>query len=382
MSFTRRSFLAAAACSGAAAAFPKPAVAPAIAEARPVGGPPPGARVLMPHRRVIGRGEAALEVSSIGLGCMGMSFLRGTPPDRKACVALIRHAVEQGVTLFATAEAYGPFENEEIVGEALLPFHGEIPLTTKIGFTYEGTRYTGVSSDPKVLRAALENALRRFRTDCMDLVYIHRRDLTRPIEEVAETMLGFRKEGKLRRWGLSEVSGGTLRRAHAVFPVTALQSEYGLTWREPETNGVLAACAELGVGLVPFGPLGKGFLGGFVNECTIYVDTPVDNRKTFPRYTPENIRKSLPLLAALEEFGKSRGVTVPQLALAWCLAKAPWIVPIPGTCRLAHLEEDLRAASIPLAPEEVAALDALTVAHPVHGARYPASEDARVDREP
>ena len=172
------------------------------------------------------------------------------------------------------------------------------------------------------------------------------------------------------------------RRAHAVFPVTALQSEYGLTWREPETNGVLAACAELGVGLVPFGPLGKGFLGGFVNECTIYVDTPVDNRKTFPRYTPENIRKSLPLLAALEEFGKSRGVTVPQLALAWCLAKAPWIVPIPGTCRLAHLEEDLRAASIPLAPEEVAALDALTVAHPVHGARYPASEDARVDREP
>lgn len=382
MSFTRRSFLAAAACSGAAAAFPKPAVAPAIAEARPVGAPPPGARVLMPHRRVIGRGEAALEVSSIGLGCMGMSFLRGTHPDRKACVALIRHAVEQGVTLFDTAEAYGPFENEEIVGEALLPFHGEIPLTTKIGFTYEGTRYTGVSSDPKVLRAALENALRRFRTDCMDLVYIHRRDLTRPIEEVAETMLGFRKEGKLRRWGLSEVSGGTLRRAHAVFPVTALQSEYGLTWREPETNGVLAACTELGVGLVPFGPLGKGFLGGFVNEYTIYVDTPVDNRKTFPRYTPENIRKSLPLLAALEEFGKSRGVTVPQLALAWCLAKAPWIVPIPGTCRLAHLEEDLRAASIPLAPEEVAALDALTVAHPVHGARYPASEDARVDREP
>ena len=382
MSFTRRSFLAAAAWSGAAAAFPKPAVAPAIAEARPVGASPPGARVLMPHRRVIGRGEAALEVSSIGLGCMGMSFLRGTHPDRKACVALIRHAVEQGVTLFDTAEAYGPFENEEIVGEALLPFHGEIPLTTKIGFTYEGTRYTGVSSDPKVLRAALENALRRFRTDCMDLVYIHRRDLTRPIEEVAETMLGFRKEGKLRRWGLSEVSGGTLRRAHAVFPVTALQSEYGLTWREPETNGVLAACAELGVGLVPFGPLGKGFLGGFVNECTIYVDTPVDNRKTFPRYTPENIRKSLPLLAALEEFGKSRGVTVPQLALAWCLAKAPWIVPIPGTCRLAHLEEDLRAASIPLAPEEVAALDALTVAHPVHGARYPASEDARVDREP
>ena len=174
----------------------------------------------------------------------------------------------------------------------------------------------------------------------------------------------------------------TLRRANAVFPVTALQSEYSLTWREPETNGVFAACADLGVGLVNFGPIAKGFLGGFVNECTIYVDTPVDNRKTFPRYTPENIRKALPLLAALEEFGKSRGVTVPQLALAWCLAKAPWIVPIPGTCRLAHLEEDLRAASIALSADEVAALDALTVAHPVAGDRYPPSEDARVDREP
>ena len=382
MTFTRRSFLAAAACSGAAVAAAKPAVAPVFAEARPVGAPPPGARVLMPHRRVIGRGEAAMEVSALGLGCMGMSFLRGTHPDRKACVALIRHAVEQGVTFFDTAEAYGPFENEAIVGEALLPFHGEIPLTTKIGFTYEGTRYTGESSAPNVLRAALENALRRFHTDCMDLVYIHRRDKTRPIEEVAETMLGFRKEGKLRHWGLSEVSGGTLRRANAVFPVTAVQSEYGLTWREPETNGVFAACEALGIGFVSFGPLGKGFLGGFVNECTIYVDTPVDNRKTFPRYTPENIRKSLPLLAALEEFGKARGVTVPQLALAWCLAKAPWIVPIPGTCRLAHLEENLRAASIPLTPEEVAALDAITVAHPVAGARYPASEDARVDREP
>ena len=382
MTFTRRSFLAAAACSGAAVAAAKPAVAPVFAEARPVGAPPPGARVLMPHRRVIGRGEAAMEVSALGLGCMGMSFLRGTHPDRKACVALIRHAVEQGVTFFDTAEAYGPFENEAIVGEALLPFHGEIPLTTKIGFTYEGTRYTGESSALNVLRAALENALRRFHTDCMDLVYIHRRDKTRPIEEVAETMLGFRKEGKLRHWGLSEVSGGTLRRANAVFPVTAVQSEYGLTWREPETNGVFAACEALGIGFVPFGPLGKGFLGGFVNECTIYVDTPVDNRKTFPRYTPENIRKSLPLLAALEEFGKARGVTVPQLALAWCLAKAPWIVPIPGTCRLAHLEENLRAASIPLTPEDVAALDAITVAHPVAGARYPASEDARVDREP
>lgn len=382
MTFTRRSFLAAAACSGAAVAAAKPAVAPVFAEARPVGAPPPGARVLMPHRRVIGRGEAAMEVSALGLGCMGMSFLRGTHPDRKACVALIRHAVEQGVTFFDTAEAYGPFENEAIVGEALLPFHGEIPLTTKIGFTYEGTRYTGESSAPNVLRAALENALRRFHTDCMDLVYIHRRDKTRPIEEVAETMLGFRKEGKLRHWGLSEVSGGTLRRANAVFPVTAVQSEYGLTWREPETNGVFAACEALGIGFVSFGPLGKGFLGGFVNECTIYVDTPVDNRKTFPRYTPENIRKSLPLLAALEEFGKARGVTVPQLALAWCLAKAPWIVPIPGTCRLAHLEENLRAASIPLTPEDVAALDAITVAHPVAGARYPASEDARVDREP
>ena len=382
MTFTRRSFLAAAACSGAAVAAAKPAVAPVFAEARPVGAPPPGARVLMPHRRVIGRGEAAMEVSALGLGCMGMSFLRGTHPDRKACVALIRHAVEQGVTFFDTAEAYGPFENEAIVGEALLPFHGEIPLTTKIGFTYEGTRYTGESSAPNVLRAALENALRRFHTDCMDLVYIHRRDKTRPIEEVAETMLGFRKEGKLRHWGLSEVSGGTLRRANAVFPVTAVQSEYGLSWREPETNGVFAACEALGIGFVSFGPLGKGFLGGFVNECTIYVDTPVDNRKTFPRYTPENIRKSLPLLAALEEFGKARSVTVPQLALAWCLAKAPWIVPIPGTCRLAHLEENLRAASIPLTPEDVAALDAITVAHPVAGARYPASEDARVDREP
>ena len=381
MTFNRRSFLAAAACTGAAAAFGKPAMAPAATGARPVGAPPAGSRVLMPHRRVIGRGEAAMEVSAIGLGCMGMSFLRGTHPGREACVALIRHAVEQGVTLFDTAEAYGPFENEEIVGEALRPFHGEIPLTTKIGFVYKDGQYAGESSDPKVLRAALENALRRFHTDCMDLVYIHRRDFSRPIEEVAETMLGFKREGKLRHWGLSEVSGTTLRRAHAVFPVTALQSEYSLTWREPETNGVFAACEALGVGFVPFGPVAKGFLGGFVNECTLYVDTPVDNRKNFPRYTPENIRKALPLLAALEEFGKARGITVPQLALAWCLAKAPWIVPIPGTCRLAHLEEDLRAASIPLSAEEVAALDALTVAHPVVGDRYPPSEDARVDRE-
>lgn len=219
------------------------------------------------------------------------------------------------------------------------------------------------------------------RTDCLDLVYIHRREMTRPIEETAETMLAFKKEGKLRRWGLSEVGAGTLRRAHAVFPVTALQSEFGLTWREPLTNGVMEACAALGVGLVPFGPLGKGFLGGFVNEATLYVETPLDNRKTFPRYQPSNLRASLPLLAALEEFGKARGLTVPQLGLAWCLAKAPFVVPIPGTCRLSHLEEDLRAASVTLPPEDLAALDRIADAHPVAGDRYPPSEDARVDRD-
>ncbi len=378
---SRRTFLSAAALSGAGSALARPALMPMVTGARPVGAVPPGARGLMPHRRTLGRGEAALEVSAIGLGCMGMSFLRGTHPGRAACVALIRHAAEQGVTLFDTAEAYGPFENEEIVGEALEPFRGEIPLTTKIGFEYDGMRYVRVNGSETCLRRALEASLRRMRTDCLDLVYIHRRDKTRPIEETAEAMLAFRREGKLRHWGLSEVGPGTLRRAHAVFPVTALQSEFGLTWRAPLANGVMAACAELGVGLVPFGPLGKGFLGGFVNEATIYVDTPVDNRKTFPRYAPEALRASLPLLAALEEFGKARGLTVPQLALAWCLAKAPWVVPIPGTCRLSHLEEDLRAASVALAPEEVAALDRIADAHPVAGDRYPPSEQARVDEE-
>ena len=381
MNVSRRNFLAATTLSGAGVAWGRPAMAPAAATAQPIGAIPPGARVLMPHRRTLGRGEAAMEVSSIGLGCMGMSFLRGTHPDRRACVALIRYAVEQGVTLFDTAEAYGPFENESVVGEALEPFRGEIPLTTKIGFEYDGTRYVRVNAEPAVLRRALEASLRRMRTDCLDLVYIHRWDMMRPIEETAETMLAFKKEGKLRRWGLSEVGAGTLRRAHAVFPVTALQSEFGLTWREPLTNGVMAACADLGVGLVPFGPLGKGFLGGFVNEATVYVETPLDNRKTFPRYQPENLRASLPLLAALEEFGKARGLTVPQLGLAWCLAKAPFVVPIPGTCRLSHLEEDLRAASVTLSPEEVAALDRIADAHPVVGDRYPPSEDARVDRD-
>lgn len=377
--YSRRMFLAAAALSGARATLARPAMIPISGGATPLGAVPSGTKGLMPYRRAIGRGEAALEVSSIGLGCMGMSFLRGTHPDRKTCVALIRYAVEQGVTLFDTAEAYGPFENESIVGEALEPFRGEIPLTTKIGFEYDGTRYLRENSSEANLRRALEASLRRMRTECLDLVYIHRRDKTRPIEETAALMLAFKKEGKLRRWGLSEVGAGTLRRAHAVFPVTALQSEFGLTWRAPLTNGVMAACAELGVGLVPFGPLGKGFLGGFVNEATVYVDQPVDNRKNFPRYSPENIRASLPFLAALEEFGKARGITVPQLGLAWCLAKAPWVVPIPGTCRLSHLEEDLRAASIALSPEDVAALDRIAEEHPIAGDRYPPSEQTRVD---
>lgn len=380
MDISRRSFFAAATLAGVGSAVALPVV-PMEKRATPVGGAPAGSRGLMPFRRVIGRGEAAMEVSAIGMGCMGMSFLRGTHPDRKSCVNLIRYAVEQGVTLFDTAEAYGPFENEEIVGEALEPFHGLIPITTKIGFEYDGTRYVGENSKPEHLRKAVEASLKRMRTDCFDLIYIHRKDKTRPIEETAETMLQLKREGKLKRWGLSEMSASTLRKAHAIFPITAMQSEYGLTWREPETNGVMAALEELGVGLVPFGPLGKGFLGGFVNEATIYVDTPVDNRKNFPRYWPENIRKSLPLIAALEEFGKSRGITVPQLALAWCLAKKPFIVPIPGTTRIAHLDEDLRAASIVLSTEEVAALDAITEQFPVAGDRYPASEQKRVDED-
>jgi len=312
-----------------------------------------------------------LEVSAIGLGCMGMSFNLGPAMDKKDGISLIRAAVERGVTFFDTAEIYGPFTNEELVGEALAPFRGKVTIATKFGLEpnpADGGKWSSLNSRPEHIRKVAEASLKRLKVDAIDLFYQHRVDPNVPIEEVAGAVKQLIEQGKVKHFGLSEAGAQTIRRAHAVQPITALQSEYSLWWRQPEEM-VLPTLEELGIGFVPFAPLGKGFLTGKINEDTKFDNT--DFRNTIPRFNPENRKANQALVDLLSKFAEKRKVTPAQLALAWLLAKKPWIAPIPGTTKLHRLEENLGAANVDLTPEDLRAIESASSNIKVEGARYP-----------
>jgi aryl-alcohol dehydrogenase-like predicted oxidoreductase len=325
--------------------------------------------VTMEERRL---GRSGLEVSALGLGCMGMSWSYGAPKDRGEMIALLRAAVERGVTFFDTAEAYGPLANEALVGEALEPFRGEVVITTKFGWAPnpgDTNRWSALDSKPAHIRVVVDGMLNRLRVEAIDLLYQHRVDPEVPIEDVAGTVKELIEAGKVRHFGLSEAGAHTIRRAHAVQPVTALQSEYSLWWREPERNGVLATLEELGIGFVPFSPLGKGFLTGKITEETKFDST--DFRSTVPRFAPESVRANQVLVDLLTRFAAAHHATPAQVALAWLLAKKPWIVPIPGTTKLHRLEENLGAARVSLSANDVRELEEASARIEIHGARYP-----------
>lgn len=312
-----------------------------------------------------------LEVSALGLGCMGMSFGLGPPADKQEMISLIRTAVERGVTFFDTAEVYGPFTNEELVGEALSPIRDQVVIATKFGFKpaagAEG-RWSDLDSRPEHIREVAEASLKRLRTDVIDLYYQHRVDPNVPIEEVAGAVKELIQEGKVRHFGLSEAGAQTIRRAHAVQPVAALQSEYSLWWREPEAE-ILPLLEELGIGFVPFSPLGKGFLTGKIDANTTFDST--DFRNIVPRFTPEARKANQAMVDLIGQFAERKKATPAQIALAWVLAQKPWIVPIPGTTKLNRLEENLGAVNVELTPEDLREIDAATSRITVEGARYP-----------
>jgi aryl-alcohol dehydrogenase-like predicted oxidoreductase len=316
-------------------------------------------------------GKSNLEVSAIGLGCMGMSFGYGPPADKQEMVSLIRKAVELGVTLFDTAEVYGPFTNEELVGEALAPFRGQVVIATKFGFKSDpngGPGWTGLDSRPEHIKEVGEASLKRLKVDVIDLFYQHRVDPNVPIEDVAAAVKDLIREGKVKHFGLSEAGAQTIRRAHAVQAVTAVQSEYSLWWREPEAK-ILPTLEELGIGFVPFSPLGRGFLTGKMNENTTFDSS--DLRNTLPRFSPEARKANQALVDLLGEIAKRKKATPAQIALAWLLAQKPWIVPIPGTTKLHRLQENIGAASIEVTPDDLREIDSAASKITVQGARYP-----------
>ena len=317
-------------------------------------------------------GNSNLEVSPIGLGCMGMSFGLGPPQDKQEMISLIRSAVEKGVTLFDTAEVYGPFTNEELVGQALAPFRERVVIATKFGFNIDpgGTQQKNppLNSRPEHIKEVAEASLRRLKTDYIDLFYQHRVDPNVPIEDVAGAVRDLINEGKVRHFGLSEAGVEVIRRAHAVQPVTALQSEYSLWWREPEAE-ILPTLEELGIGFVPFSPLGKGFLTGKIDENTKFDST--DFRNTVPRFSPEARKANQALIDLIGKFAGQKKATPAQIALSWVLAQKPWIAPIPGTTKRHRLEENLGAAAIRLTPEDLRDIDRAAAEISVQGARYP-----------
>lgn len=326
------------------------------------------------QKRILGK--SGLEVSTLGLGCMGLSFGYGNSVTKEDAVRLIRSAFERGVTFFDTAEAYGPFENEELLGEALEPFRNDVVIATKFGFR-EGKTSLGTDSRPENIRAVAEASLRRLKTDTIDLLYQHRVDPTVPIEEVAGTVKELIKEGKVRHFGLSEAGIQNIRKAHAVQPVTALQSEYSLWWREPE-HDILPVLEELGIGFVPFSPLGKGFLTGKINENTSFNEN--DFRNTVPRFSEENRKANQVLVDLLGRIAKEKQATSAQIALAWLLAQKPWIVPIPGTTKLHRLEENIKAAELTLTTEDLKEIDSALSNIQVQGARYSEGAQKMIDR--
>jgi aryl-alcohol dehydrogenase-like predicted oxidoreductase len=314
-------------------------------------------------------GNSNLEVSALGLGCMGMSYGYGPAADKQEMISLIRTAVERGITFFDTAEAYGPFKNEELVGEALAPFHGQVVIATKFGFKFgpDGEQL-GTDSRPEHIKEVAEASLKRLKTDTIDLFYQHRVDPDVPIEDVAGAVKDLIQEGKVKHFGLSEAGVQTIRRAHAVHPVTALQSEYSLWWTKPEVE-VLPTLEELGIGFVPFSPLGKGFLTGKIDENTTFDSS--DFRNIVPRFTPEARKANQALVDLLRSIGERKNATPAQLALAWLLAQKPWIVPIPGTTKLNRLDENIRAVSVELTSNDLREIDSAASKITVQGARYP-----------
>jgi aryl-alcohol dehydrogenase-like predicted oxidoreductase len=324
-------------------------------------------------------GKSGLEVSALGYGAMGLTYGYGPATDRQQAVALIRAAVERGVTFFDTAQVYGPFANEELVGEALAPLRGRVVIATKFGFEFTGGKCGGLNSRPDHIRRMTDDSLRRLRVEAIDLYYQHRVDPNVPIEDVAGAVKELIQQGKVKHFGLSEAGEQTIRRAHAAQPVAALQSEYSLWWREPETNGVLAACEELGIGFVPFSPLGKGFLTGKIDENTKFESSDMRG-STFPRFTAENRKANQVVVDLLTRIAADKKATPAQIALAWLLARKPWIVPIPGTTKLHRLAENLGAVDVELTANDLREIEDAAARITVHGDRYPAHLQARVGR--
>ncbi len=323
-------------------------------------------------------GNSDLEVSALGLGCMGLSHGYGPATDTQQAISLIRAAVERGVTFFDTAEVYGPYLNEEVVGAALAPVRDQVVIATKFGFTFgDDNKQQILNSRPEHIRVAVEGSLRRLKTDFIDLLYQHRVDPEVPIEDVAGVVRELIAEGKVKHFGLSEAGVQTIRRAHAVQPVTAVQSEYSMWWREPEQE-LLPALKELGIGFVPFSPLGKGFLTGAVAEGASFGSD--DFRSIVPRFSQEALRANQALIRQIEQIASAKGVTPAQIALAWLLAQAPWIVPIPGTTKLHRLEENLGSASVVLGEADLASIDKALASISILGDRYPESMKSRVGR--
>lgn len=325
-------------------------------------------------------GNSGLQVSAVGLGCMGMSFGYGPAADRQEMITLMRAAVAAGVTFFDTAEVYGPFTNEDLVGEALAPFRHEVVIATKFGWDVDpetGKHHGGVNSRPEHIKRAVEGSLKRLGTEYIDLLYQHRVDPDVPIEDVAGTVKELIGQGKVKHFGLSEAGVRTIRRAHAVQAVTALQSEYSLWWREPEAE-ILPTLEELGIGFVPFSPLGKGFLTGKIDETTAFDSS--DFRNTVPRFTPENRKTNQAVVDLVRRIAERKKATPAQIALAWVLARKPWIVPIPGTTKLHRLEENLGAANVELTPDDLREIEDATAEMTLHGERYSAGSQRWIDR--
>jgi aryl-alcohol dehydrogenase-like predicted oxidoreductase len=327
------------------------------------------------QKRKLGRSN--LDVSALGFGCMGLSFGYGPPIERQEAIAVIRAAAERGVTFFDTAEVYGPFTNEELVGDALAPFRGQVVIATKFGFNIENGVGKGLDSRPEHIRDVAEASLRRLKVDAIELFYQHRVDPSVPIEDVAGAVKNLIGEGKVRHFGLSEAGARTIRRAHAVQPVTAVQSEYSLWWREPEEE-VLPTLEELGIGFVPFSPLGRGFLTGKIDESTSFDAT--DFRNTVPRFTPENRKANQAMVDLVTSVAARKKATPAQIALAWLLARKPWIVPIPGTTKLYRLEENLGAVDVELTADDLREIEGATSKIALQGSRYSESSQRMVDR--
>jgi aryl-alcohol dehydrogenase-like predicted oxidoreductase len=325
-------------------------------------------------------GKNGLEVSALGLGCMGMSFGYGPAKDKQEMISLLHTAVERGITFFDTAEVYGPLVNEELVGEALAPFRGKVVIATKFGWeanASEGGKWSALNSRPEHIKQVAEESLKRLKVDVIDLYYQHRVDLNVPIEDVAGAVKDLIHEGKVKHFGMSEAAAGTIRRAHAVQPVAALQSEYSLFWREPEET-VMPTLEELGIGFVPFSPLGKGFLTGKIDADTKF--DSADFRSIVPRFSAECRKTNQALVDVISAFAERKRATPAQIALAWLLAKKPWIVPIPGTTKLARLEENLGAVTVELTPDEIRELETASSEIKLEGARYPAFHQSLVGR--